>query len=43
MRGISRITLTDTFKAARLALWDESAGRLVPFRDARRPRPAIAA
>ena len=42
MRQISRITLTDTFKAARLALWDESAGRLVPFRDARRRRVVAA-
>ena len=33
--GTSRITLGHTFKAARLALWDEATGRLVSFREAR--------
>ena len=37
---MSRIGLWDSFKAVRLALWDEAKARLVSFREARR-RPAL--
>lgn len=33
---ISRIGLLESFRCARLSLWDEAAGRLVSFREARR-------
>ena len=33
---ISRIGLWESFRCARLALWDEAGGRLVSFREARR-------
>src|SRR6202030_4748847 len=33
---MSRVRLWESFRCARLALWDESAGRLVSFREARR-------
>jgi omega-6 fatty acid desaturase (delta-12 desaturase) len=36
---MSRIGLWDSFKAVRLALWDEARGRLVSFREARRAAP----
>jgi omega-6 fatty acid desaturase (delta-12 desaturase) len=32
LRTVSRLTLFDSIRCARLALWDESRGRLVPFR-----------
>jgi omega-6 fatty acid desaturase (delta-12 desaturase) len=35
-RGVKRVTLWGSFKTARLALWDESAQRLVSFRQAAR-------
>ena len=35
-RGVKRVTLWGSFKAARLALWDESTQRLVSFRQAAR-------
>jgi len=35
LRPISRIGLWESFRCARLALWDEAAGRLVSFREAR--------
>jgi omega-6 fatty acid desaturase (delta-12 desaturase) len=38
LKAMSRITLKDGFRAARLTLWDEAAGRLVSFREARRRR-----
>jgi omega-6 fatty acid desaturase (delta-12 desaturase) len=38
LKGVSRITLLDSIRAMRLALWDEAAGRLVSFREARRAR-----
>jgi acyl-lipid omega-6 desaturase (Delta-12 desaturase) len=34
-KGMSRITARDCVKAVKLALWDEGAGRLVSFREAR--------
>lgn len=40
LRDVGRITLRDSFKCARLALWDEEAGRLVSFREARARRRA---
>lgn len=41
LRDMSRIGLRDSFKNARLALWDETAQRLVSFRDiAHRARAA---
>ena len=42
LRDVSRITLWEAVKAARLALWDEAAGRLVSFREARRARRPLA-
>ena len=36
LRAMSRVTLLDSLRAMRLALWDEAAGRLVSFREARR-------
>jgi omega-6 fatty acid desaturase (delta-12 desaturase) len=36
LKTMSRITLLDSFQAMRLSLWDEAAGRLVSFREARR-------
>jgi omega-6 fatty acid desaturase (delta-12 desaturase) len=35
LRPVSRIGLRESFRCARLALWDEAAGRLVSFREAR--------
>jgi omega-6 fatty acid desaturase (delta-12 desaturase) len=35
LRDVSRITLLESLKCVRLVLWDESARRLVSFRDAR--------
>jgi hypothetical protein len=37
------VTLWDAFKAIRLALWDEAAGRLVSFREERLTRVALPA
>ena len=36
LRDVSRLTLLQSFRCARLALWDEAQCRLVSFRDARR-------
>ena len=36
LRPVSRVGLLESFRCARLALWDEAAGRLVSFREARR-------
>lgn len=41
LKTMSRITLMDGFRAVRLSLWDEAAGRLVSFREARRGVPAL--
>ena len=35
LRPVSRLGLGESFRCARLALWDEAAGRLVSFREAR--------
>jgi omega-6 fatty acid desaturase (delta-12 desaturase) len=35
LRPVSRIGLWESFRCARLSLWDEAAGRLVSFREAR--------
>lgn len=40
MRQVGRVTLLDSLKCARLALWDEDAGRMIGFRDLRR-LPAV--
>jgi omega-6 fatty acid desaturase (delta-12 desaturase) len=40
LKEVSRITLWDAFKAVRLSLWDEAAGRLVSFREERMARMA---
>jgi omega-6 fatty acid desaturase (delta-12 desaturase) len=37
---VNRVTLGDSVRAVRLALWDEAAGRLVSFRDAKRSTAA---
>ena len=43
LKAMSRITLGDSFRAMRLSLWDEAAGRLVSFAEARRRRnPSLA-
>jgi omega-6 fatty acid desaturase (delta-12 desaturase) len=36
LRGVSRLTLFQSFRCARLVLWDESRKRLVSFGDVRR-------
>ena len=36
LRGMSRITLRQSFSCVRLALWDEAQNRLISFREARR-------
>jgi omega-6 fatty acid desaturase (delta-12 desaturase) len=43
LKTMSRITLVDSFRAMRLALWDEATGRLVSFREAQRARQAARA
>ena len=35
LHGVSRLTLKESFRCLRLALWDEDLRRLVGFRDAR--------
>jgi omega-6 fatty acid desaturase (delta-12 desaturase) len=35
LRGLGRLTLWQSFRCVRLALWDEAQGRLISFRDAR--------
>jgi omega-6 fatty acid desaturase (delta-12 desaturase) len=35
LKAVSRVGLWESFRCARLALWDEAAGRLVTFREAR--------
>jgi omega-6 fatty acid desaturase (delta-12 desaturase) len=35
LRPMSRVRLMESFRCARLALWDEAVGRLVSFREAR--------
>jgi omega-6 fatty acid desaturase (delta-12 desaturase) len=35
LRAVSRLTLTESFRCLRLALWDEDRRRLVAFRNAR--------
>jgi len=35
LRSMSRVGLLESFRCARLALWDEKSGRLVSFREAR--------
>jgi acyl-lipid omega-6 desaturase (Delta-12 desaturase) len=35
LRGVSRLTLFESFRCVRLVLWDEGRRRLVSFRDAR--------
>jgi len=36
LNAMSRVGFWESFRCARLALWDEAAGRLVSFREARR-------
>jgi omega-6 fatty acid desaturase (delta-12 desaturase) len=43
LKAVSRVTLWEAFKAVRLALWDEAAGRLVSFREERQGRTAMLA
>jgi hypothetical protein len=38
LRAVSRLTLKESFRCLRLALWDEDQQRLVAFRDA---HPAV--
>ena len=40
LKGCSRITFWQACGSIRLTLWDEPVGRLVAFRDLRRPAPA---
>jgi omega-6 fatty acid desaturase (delta-12 desaturase) len=37
LNAMSRVGLWESFRCAKLALWDEAAGRLVSFRDVSRP------
>ena len=37
LRAVSRLTLRDSIRCFRLALWDEEQRRLVAFRDLRKP------
>jgi acyl-lipid omega-6 desaturase (Delta-12 desaturase) len=37
LRGVSRLTLLQSFQCVRLVLWDEGRRRLVSFREVRRP------
>ncbi|CAN7220081.1 fatty acid desaturase [Phenylobacterium sp. LjRoot225] len=41
LKTMSRISLIDSFRAMRLSLWDEAAGRLISFREARRSVSAV--
>jgi len=41
LKTMSRITLIDGVRAMRLSLWDEAAGRLISFREARRKAPVV--
>jgi acyl-lipid omega-6 desaturase (Delta-12 desaturase) len=41
LRGVSRITLLQSFSCVRLALWDENRRRLVSFREMRRPAARV--
>lgn len=43
LKTMSRVTLRDSLRAMQLALWDEAAGRLVSFREARLQRPVLQA
>ena len=43
LQGISRLTLIESFRCLRLALWDEDQQRLVGFREARARDPVHAA
>ena len=36
LRAMNRITMDDSFRAVKLALWDEAAGKMVSFREADR-------
>jgi omega-6 fatty acid desaturase (delta-12 desaturase) len=36
LKNLGRLTLLQSLKSVRLALWDEKSQRLVSFRDARR-------
>jgi acyl-lipid omega-6 desaturase (Delta-12 desaturase) len=38
LRGVSRLTLLQSFRCVRLVLWDETRRRLVPFRQGCTPR-----
>jgi len=38
LRNVGRLTLRDSFRCFRLALWDEEQRRLVGFRDLRKPQ-----
>jgi omega-6 fatty acid desaturase (delta-12 desaturase) len=40
LRAVGRITLRDSLRCLRLALWDEEAGRLIRFNAV--PRTALA-
>lgn len=42
LRGIGRLTLWQSLKCVRLTLWDESAKRLISFRDAAKLKPLSA-
>jgi hypothetical protein len=41
LREVSRLTLGDSFRCLRLALWDEDRQRLVSFRRSRQKQPDL--
>ena len=41
LRGVSRLTLLQSFRSVRLVLWDETRRRLVSFREGRTPRCGV--
>ena len=40
LKDLGRVTLWESFRCARLALWDEASRRLISFRELRRVQPA---
>lgn len=41
LNAMSRLTVRESLRCVKLALWDEDAGRMVSFREANRPTPTM--